>query len=174
MYYEYIDAEGVVYTYANNGTLETINFEGQITQLSYDENSKVISVNGPLDNQLNFTYNSNQTLASITSGQKKITLTYNANIQLTSIDLLTDKTLLDKEYDFETCTENCIELNADGTVKTNNADISGSDMQNGLTREEIVEVFTHLAFYAGWPAAVSALECLQETCEVFAVWELPS
>lgn len=34
--------------------------------------------------------------------------------------------------------------------------------QNGLTREEIVEVFTHLAFYAGWPAAVSALECLQE------------
>ena len=34
--------------------------------------------------------------------------------------------------------------------------------QNGLTREEIVEVFTHLAFYAGWPAAVSAFECLEE------------
>lgn len=34
--------------------------------------------------------------------------------------------------------------------------------QNGLTREEIVEAFTHLAFYAGWPAAVSALECLEE------------
>lgn len=34
--------------------------------------------------------------------------------------------------------------------------------QNGLTREEIVEVFTHLAFYAGWPAAVSALECLEK------------
>ncbi|ASY75946.1 carboxymuconolactone decarboxylase family protein [Pectobacterium polaris] len=34
--------------------------------------------------------------------------------------------------------------------------------QNGLTREEIVEVFTHLAFYAGWPAAVSALGCLEE------------
>jgi len=34
--------------------------------------------------------------------------------------------------------------------------------QNGLTREEIVEVFTHLAFYAGWPSAVSALACLEE------------
>ncbi|WP_313685743.1 carboxymuconolactone decarboxylase family protein [Pantoea sp.] len=34
--------------------------------------------------------------------------------------------------------------------------------QNGLNREELVETFTHLAFYAGWPAAVSALECLEE------------
>ncbi|ECH2854860.1 carboxymuconolactone decarboxylase family protein [Salmonella enterica] len=33
--------------------------------------------------------------------------------------------------------------------------------QNGLSREEIVEAFTHLAFYAGWPAAVSALGCLE-------------
>jgi len=35
-------------------------------------------------------------------------------------------------------------------------------LSNGLERKEIVEVFTHLAFYAGWPAAVSALECLPE------------
>lgn len=34
--------------------------------------------------------------------------------------------------------------------------------QNGLTREQIVEAFTHLAFYAGWPAAVSALACTEE------------
>ncbi|MEB6335777.1 carboxymuconolactone decarboxylase family protein [Serratia rhizosphaerae] len=34
--------------------------------------------------------------------------------------------------------------------------------QNGLTQPEIVEVFTHLAFYAGWPAAVSAFGCLDE------------
>lgn len=34
--------------------------------------------------------------------------------------------------------------------------------QNGLSHKEITEVFTHLAFYAGWPAAVSALSCLQE------------
>jgi len=34
--------------------------------------------------------------------------------------------------------------------------------QNGLSEEQIVEAFTHLAFYAGWPAAVSALELLEE------------
>lgn len=34
--------------------------------------------------------------------------------------------------------------------------------QNGLSQEEITEAFTHLAFYAGWPAAVSALGCLDE------------
>ena len=38
----------------------------------------------------------------------------------------------------------------------------GFAQQNGLTREEITEAFTHLAFYAGWPAAVSALACLEE------------
>jgi 4-carboxymuconolactone decarboxylase len=27
---------------------------------------------------------------------------------------------------------------------------------NGVTREEIGEVITHLAFYAGWPAAMTA------------------
>jgi len=38
----------------------------------------------------------------------------------------------------------------------------GFAQQNGLSRDEITEVFTHLAFYAGWPAAVSALGCLEE------------
>jgi 4-carboxymuconolactone decarboxylase len=28
---------------------------------------------------------------------------------------------------------------------------------NGLTREEVVEAITHVAFYAGWPRAVSAM-----------------
>ena len=32
---------------------------------------------------------------------------------------------------------------------------------NGLSREELVEVATHLAFYAGWPTATSALQLLQ-------------
>lgn len=31
-------------------------------------------------------------------------------------------------------------------------------LDNGLTREEIIEVITHLAYYAGWPRAASALE----------------
>jgi 4-carboxymuconolactone decarboxylase len=29
-------------------------------------------------------------------------------------------------------------------------------MDNGVTKEELGEVITHLAFYAGWPAASSA------------------
>ncbi len=28
---------------------------------------------------------------------------------------------------------------------------------NGVTRDELVEAITHLAFYAGWPRAMSAL-----------------
>ncbi|WP_018332652.1 carboxymuconolactone decarboxylase family protein [Actinomycetospora chiangmaiensis] len=35
-------------------------------------------------------------------------------------------------------------------------------MENGLSRDEIVEAITHLAFYAGWPAAVTALSRLEE------------
>ena len=34
--------------------------------------------------------------------------------------------------------------------------------KNGVSDEEITEIFTHLAFYAGWPAAVSAFGCLNE------------
>ena len=30
--------------------------------------------------------------------------------------------------------------------------------ENGLTREEIVGAITHLAFYAGWPPAMTALQ----------------
>jgi 4-carboxymuconolactone decarboxylase len=28
---------------------------------------------------------------------------------------------------------------------------------NGLTEDELIEAITHLAFYAGWPAAMSAI-----------------
>lgn len=37
--------------------------------------------------------------------------------------------------------------------------------QNGLSHQQLVEVITHLAFYAGWPAAVSALEVLPSSQE---------
>ena len=30
-------------------------------------------------------------------------------------------------------------------------------IENGVTKEEIVELITHLAFYSGWPRAVSAV-----------------
>lgn len=34
--------------------------------------------------------------------------------------------------------------------------------QNGVSEEELVEVITHLAFYAGWPNAVSAVAVARE------------
>ena len=30
-------------------------------------------------------------------------------------------------------------------------------LENGVTREELVETITHLAFYAGWPTAATAV-----------------
>jgi 4-carboxymuconolactone decarboxylase len=33
---------------------------------------------------------------------------------------------------------------------------------NGVTQEEVVEVITHLAFYAGWPNAVTAVSVARE------------
>lgn len=36
-------------------------------------------------------------------------------------------------------------------------------VRNGLSREELVEMTTHLAFYSGWPSAVSAIARIKET-----------
>ena len=33
---------------------------------------------------------------------------------------------------------------------------------NGVTQQEVVEVITHLAFYAGWPNAVTAIAVAKE------------
>lgn len=33
---------------------------------------------------------------------------------------------------------------------------------NGLTKDEIIEAITHLAFYAGWPKAMSAIQVARE------------
>jgi 4-carboxymuconolactone decarboxylase len=35
--------------------------------------------------------------------------------------------------------------------------------ENGVTREQLVEAITHLAFYAGWPSAVTAIGIAKET-----------
>jgi len=34
--------------------------------------------------------------------------------------------------------------------------------ENGLTQEELIEVITHLAFYAGWPSAITAISVARE------------
>jgi 4-carboxymuconolactone decarboxylase len=33
----------------------------------------------------------------------------------------------------------------------------GRALENGVTRDELIELITHLAFYAGWPAANTAV-----------------
>jgi len=38
-------------------------------------------------------------------------------------------------------------------------------MDNGLTSQEAGEVVTHLAFYAGWPNAFSALPVVTDVIE---------
>lgn len=38
-------------------------------------------------------------------------------------------------------------------------------MENGVSPSELSEALTHLAFYGGWPAAVSALTLLQQALD---------
>ena len=38
-------------------------------------------------------------------------------------------------------------------------------LANGVTAEEIVELVTHLAIYAGWPAAMTAAAIAREVLE---------
>ena len=38
-------------------------------------------------------------------------------------------------------------------------------LANGVTKEELSEVITHLAFYAGWPAAMTAANIAREVFE---------
>jgi 4-carboxymuconolactone decarboxylase len=38
-------------------------------------------------------------------------------------------------------------------------------LQNGVTREELVEMITHLAFYAGWPCASTAVGIARKVFE---------
>ncbi len=37
--------------------------------------------------------------------------------------------------------------------------------ENGLSKEELVEAITHIAFYAGWPAAASAFTHLRKVID---------
>jgi len=35
-------------------------------------------------------------------------------------------------------------------------------VENGVKKEELIEVITHLAFYSGWPNAMSAIMVAKE------------
>lgn len=39
----------------------------------------------------------------------------------------------------------------------------GRALDNGVTKDELVEAITHLAFYAGWPNAMTALRIARPT-----------
>jgi 4-carboxymuconolactone decarboxylase len=41
----------------------------------------------------------------------------------------------------------------------------GRGLDNGLTKDEIAEVITHLAFYSGWPASMTAARILKEVLD---------
>jgi 4-carboxymuconolactone decarboxylase len=41
----------------------------------------------------------------------------------------------------------------------------GRARANGVTKEEMAALITHLAFYAGWPSAVSAVSIANEVYE---------
>jgi 4-carboxymuconolactone decarboxylase len=41
----------------------------------------------------------------------------------------------------------------------------GKALANGVTRDEIVEMVTHLAFYAGWPTAGTAIGIVRQAFE---------
>jgi len=38
-------------------------------------------------------------------------------------------------------------------------------LENGVTREELIEAITHLAFYAGWPTAATAIPIARKVFE---------
>jgi 4-carboxymuconolactone decarboxylase len=39
-------------------------------------------------------------------------------------------------------------------------------LENGVTQDELIELITHLAFYAGWPNAMSAMRRAKELFEI--------
>jgi 4-carboxymuconolactone decarboxylase len=41
----------------------------------------------------------------------------------------------------------------------------GRALDNGVTKEEIAEVITHMAFYSGWPTSANAAQVAKEVYE---------
>jgi 4-carboxymuconolactone decarboxylase len=39
-------------------------------------------------------------------------------------------------------------------------------LENGITKDEIIATITHLAFYAGWPPAMTALQIARKVIDV--------
>jgi 4-carboxymuconolactone decarboxylase len=41
----------------------------------------------------------------------------------------------------------------------------GKAVENGVKKDELIEAITHLAFYSGWPNAISAVMLAKELFE---------
>jgi 4-carboxymuconolactone decarboxylase len=41
----------------------------------------------------------------------------------------------------------------------------GRALENGVTHTELIEAITHVAFYAGWPNAMSAASIARQVCD---------
>lgn len=41
----------------------------------------------------------------------------------------------------------------------------GKAVENGVKKDELIEAITHLAFYSGWPNAMTAVLLAKEICE---------
>jgi hypothetical protein len=88
--FEYIDVNSYVRTYSNEGKLVQVTYEGQETTINYDENYKISSITGPLDDVLNFTYSTTEKLTNITYGDKSAIFQYDDNNKLHIVELVTD------------------------------------------------------------------------------------
>jgi 4-carboxymuconolactone decarboxylase len=55
----------------------------------------------------------------------------------------------------------CTALVATGKTEQMNAHFPRA-IANGVTKEELIEMITHMAFYAGWPSSVSAIMKVKE------------
>lgn len=55
----------------------------------------------------------------------------------------------------------CAALVASGKIDQMNFHFPRA-IENGVSREELIEMITHLAFYVGWPSAISAIHRAKE------------
>lgn len=55
----------------------------------------------------------------------------------------------------------CAALVATGKIEQMNFHFPRA-IEHGVTREELIEMITHLAFYVGWPGAISAIHRAKE------------
>ena len=55
----------------------------------------------------------------------------------------------------------CAALVATGKTEQMNSHFPRA-IQNGVTHDELIELITHMAFYSGWPSAISAVMRLKE------------